>query len=298
MSTGKIMNGRLVAQRIREHVKHELAVLRGAGVEPFLSTILVGDDPASRTYLKNKHSACQSVGIPSRNMELSASTSQAELLEVIDGLNHDAHVTGILLQLPLPKGLDEASAIMEISQEKDVDGLNPCNLGQLWRKSAPLVPCTPKGIVVLLKDYGVEIAGKHAVIVNRTKLVGRPLAQLLLNEDATVTVCHSKTLHLKEITKQADILVTAIGRRREFTVGPDMVRSGAAVVDVGTSSVQGKLVGDADFDSVLKVASYVTPVPGGVGPMTIALLLYNTLVAASMQKNISISFDLEPKSNS
>jgi len=298
MSTGKIMSGRFVAQRIHEHVKHDLAVLRTAGVEPFLSTILVGDDPASRTYLKNRHSACHYVGIHSRNMELSASTSQAELLEVIDGLNHDAHVTGILLQLPLPKGLDEASAITEISQEKDVDGLNPCNLGQLWRKSARLVPCTPKGIVVLLKEYGVEIAEKHAVIVNRTKLVGRPLAQLLLNEDATVTVCHSKTSHLKEITKRADILVTAVGHRREFTVGPDMVKSGAAVVDVGTSSVQGRLIGDVDIDSVLKVASYVTPVPGGVGPMTIALLLYNTLVAASIQKNISLNFDLEPKSNS
>jgi methylenetetrahydrofolate dehydrogenase (NADP+)/methenyltetrahydrofolate cyclohydrolase len=286
------MDGRRVAQKIRERVKHEVSVL-GREFDPFLATILVGDDPASKTYLKNKHSACRNVGIRSRNIELNASISQAELLDVIEGLNHDVTVTGILLQLPLPKGLDEMSAIMKISPEKDVDGLHPFNVGQLWRKSARLVPCTPKGIVVLLKDYGVEIAGRRAVIVNRTKLVGRPLAQLLLNEDATVTVCHSKTQDLKEIARQADILVTAIGRRQQFTVGPDMVKPGATVVDVGTSNLKGKLAGDVDFDSVLKVASYVTPVPGGVGPMTIALLLYNTLVAASMRRNISLSFDPE-----
>jgi methylenetetrahydrofolate dehydrogenase (NADP+)/methenyltetrahydrofolate cyclohydrolase len=287
------MDGRSVAQKIRARVKDEVSVLRRSGVEPFLATILVGDDTASKTYLRNKHSACQEVGVASRNIELNASISQAELLSVIDGLNRDTKVTGILLQLPLTKGLDEASSIMEISPEKDVDGLHPFNLGQLWRKSARLVPCTPKGVVVLLKDFGVEIAGRRAVIINRTKLVGRPLAQLLLNEDATVTVCHSKTRDLKAIAREADILVTAIGRRQQFTVGPDMVKTEATVVDVGTSNVNGKLTGDVDFDSVLKVASFVTPVPGGVGPMTIALLLYNTLVAASMQTNIGLSFDPE-----
>jgi len=287
------MDGRSVGQRIRERIKQEVIGLSKLGVDPLLTTILVGENPASKTYLKNKHSACRGVGITSHNLELNASISQDELLSTIEGLNRDAKVTGILLQLPLPKGLDEASAIMQISPQKDVDGLNPFNLGQLWMKSARLVPCTPKGVMVLLKYYGVQIAGRRAVIVNRTKLVGRPLAQLLLNEDATVTVCHSRTLGLKEIAKQADILVTAIGRREQFTVGPDMVKHGAAVVDVGTSTVNGKLAGDVDFDAVLQVASYVTPVPGGVGPMTIALLLYNTLVAAAMQRNARVSFDPE-----
>lgn len=287
------MEGRSIGQKIRERVKHEVSVLSHSGITPFLATILVGDDPASKTYLRNKHSACADVGIASRNIELNANASQAELLRIIDGLDRDASVTGILLQLPLPKGLDEASAIMRIAPEKDVDGLHPFNLGQLWRKSARFVPCTPRGIVVLLKQYGVEIAGSRAVIVNRTKLVGRPLAQLLLNEDATVTVCHSKTQSLKEIAKEADILVTAIGRRQQFTIGDEMVKPGAAVVDVGTSNLNGKLSGDVDFDSVLKVASFVTPVPGGVGPMTIALLLYNTLVGAAMQRNIGLSFDPE-----
>jgi len=296
--TGKIMDGRSVGEKIRQHVRREVMLLKSSGVDPFLATILVGDDPASKTYLRNKHSACRDVGIASRNIELNASTSQSELLTVIEGLNKDAKVTGILLQLPLPKGLDEGSALGEIAQEKDVDGLNPCNLGQLWRKSARLVPCTPKGVIVLMKDYGVNIEGKHAVIVNRTKLVGRPLAQLLLNEDATVTICHSKTEGLREITRQADILVTAIGRRRQFTVGPEMVKPEATVVDVGTSNLDGKLAGDVDFDSVLKVASYVTPVPGGVGPMTIALLLYNTLIAAAMQADIRLSFDPERLINS
>jgi methylenetetrahydrofolate dehydrogenase (NADP+)/methenyltetrahydrofolate cyclohydrolase len=287
------MDGRPVGRKIREGVRHEAETLRASGVEPFLATILVGDDPASRTYVKNKHAACREVGIASRNIELKATTSQTELSEVIDGLNKDPSITGILLQLPLPKGLDDASGIMAIAREKDVDGLHPFNLGQLWRKSAPLVPCTPKGVIVLLKSYGVEIAGKRAVIINRTKLVGRPLTQLLLNEDATVTVCHSKTYGLKEIAREADILVTAIGRRQQFTVGREMVKSGAVVVDVGTSSVDGKLTGDLDFDAVMKVASWVTPVPGGVGPMTIALLLYNTLVAACIQTKTEMTFDPE-----
>jgi len=287
------MDGRPVASKIREGVKREVEGLRAAGVEPFLATILVGDDPASKTYLKNKHSACKTAGIASRNIELKATTSQAELSHVIDDLNTDVAVTGILLQLPLPKGLDDAAGIEAIAPEKDVDGLHPLNLGRLWRKLSRLVPCTPKGVVVLMKSYGVEIAGKRAVIINRTKLVGRPLAQLLLNEDATVTVCHSKTQGLKEIAREADILVTAIGRRQQFTVGPDMIKPGAVVADVGTSSANGKLAGDVDFDSVLNVASWVTPVPGGVGPMTIALLLYNTLVAASMQSEVELSLDPE-----
>jgi len=287
------MDGRPVGQKIKHRVKREVDELKRSGVEPFLATVLVGDNPASKTYLGNIHNACKEVDIASRNIELSANTSQAVLLSVIDDLNHDTEVTAILLQLPLPKEMDEASAVMEISPQKDVDGLHPVNLGQLWQKSARLVPCTPRGVMVLLKDYDVEIAGKRAVIVNRTKLVGRPLGQLLLNEDATVTICHSKTTNLEEIMREADILVTAIGRRQEFTVGPEMVKHGATVVDIGTSSVKGRLVGDVDFDSVLKVASFVTPVPGGVGPMTTALLLYNTLVAVSIQKGQKLGFDPE-----
>ena len=295
--TGKVMDGRVVGQKIRGDIKEEVASLKGNGVKPFLATILVGDNPASRTYVNNKHTASHEAGIASRNIELESNTTQPELLRTIDGLNRDQEVTGILLQLPLPKGLDDASAIVGISPQKDVDGLHPFNLGQLWSKSAALAPCTPRGVVALLKYYGVEIAGKHVVIVNRTKLVGRPLAELLLNEDATVTVCHSKTQGLKELAKEADILVTAIGRREQFTVGPEMVKPGATVVDVGTSDVNGKLAGDVDFDSVLKTASFVTPVPGGVGPMTIALLLYNTLLTAAMQRNVRVRFNPELQVN-
>lgn len=291
--TGIVMDGRVVGQKIRRAVKDEVDALKGSGVKPFLATILVGDNPASKIYVKNKHGACHDAGIASRNIELNVDTTQPELLHTIDGLNREQAVTGVLLQLPLPKGLDDASAIMEIEPQKDVDGLHPFNLGQLWNKSALLAPCTPKGVVVLLKYYGVQISGKHVVIVNRTKLVGRPLAQLFLNEDATVTICHSKTQGLKELTREADILVTAIGRRQQFTVGPEMVKPRAAVVDVGTSSLNGKLAGDVAFDAVLKKASFVTPVPGGVGPMTIALLLYNTLLTAAMQRNVRIGFGLE-----
>ena len=284
------MDGRGVAQEIRERAKLEIDVLKGFGVKPSLANILVGDSPASRAYLKNRDSACREAGIHSRNIGLDADTSQAELHRVIQDLNHDQDVTGILLQLPLPKGLDDVTAIMELAPQKDVDGLHPFNVGQLWRKSAPLVPCTPRGVVVLLKHYRVDMAGKHVVIVNRTKVVGRPLAQLLLNEDATVTICHSKTQRLRELTKEADILVTGIGRREQITVSSEMIKPGAAVVDVGTSEVNGQLVGDVDFDSALKTASFLTPVPGGVGPMTTALLLYNTLLSAAMQKGVQLRF--------
>ncbi len=289
----KIIEGRSLGQMIKDHVKKETSVLRGSGINPLLVTILVGDNAASKTYLRSKHSACLDVGIQSRNLELNSNTSQHELEKTIDELNRDTAVTGILLQLPLPKPLNDFVAINKISPEKDVDGLHPFNLGQLWQKSAPLVPCTPKGVVVLLKYYGIGIRGKHAVIINRTKLVGRPLAQLLLNEDATVTVCHSKTVGLKEIAREGDILITGIGQREHFTVGAGMIKPNAAVVDIGTSRVGGRLLGDVDFDSALNVAAYLTPVPGGVGPMTIAMLLYNTLVTTAMQRGMSLIFNPE-----
>jgi methylenetetrahydrofolate dehydrogenase (NADP+)/methenyltetrahydrofolate cyclohydrolase len=282
------MDGRGVAQQIKAKIKEQMNVVQGSNVDPNLVTILVGDNPASKAYLKNKHSACSDVGIESRNVELGTNTSQLELERTIEELNSDITVTGILLQLPLPDGFSDSRAISMISKEKDVDGLNPCNLGLLVQKDAKIAPCTPKGVMVLLRHYGVSTAGRHVVVINRTRLVGRPLIQLLLNEDATVTVCHSKTQRLTDVTRQADILITGIGRRAEFTVGPGMIKPGATVVDIGTSSVDGKLMGDVNFEAALKVASLVSPVPGGVGPMTIAMLLYNTVLTACMQKGLEM----------
>ncbi len=289
----RIMDGNPVARTIRSKIGDAVVSLRKSNVEPSLVTVIVGNDPASQAYLKNKHAACTAAGIKSRNIELPGNTPQSALERVIHDLNQDKTVTGILVQLPLPKPLDEAAAVASIAKEKDVDGLNPCNLGRLSEKDAKLVPCTPKGVIVLLKYYQVGIAGKHAVIINRSKLVGRPLTQLLLNEDATVTVCHSKTKGLADISRQADILITGIGRRSEFTVGPEMIKPGAAVVDIGTSSVGGKLMGDVDFDNAIRVASFLTPVPGGVGPLTVSMLLYNSLVTASMQHGMEMEFPLD-----
>ena len=287
----KTMEGRAVAQGIRSKIREQVRAL-SSKVEPNLATILVGESPASKAYLRSVHLACTDVGIKSRSIELPSNIAQTKLEEAVSELNSDRSVTGILLQLPLPKGLDDVAACATISQEKDVDGLNPCNLGLLYQKgTAKLVPCTPKGVVLLLKHYGVKIAGKHAVIINRSKLLGRPLAQLLLNEDATVTICHSKTERLEEISKKADILLTGIGRRAEFKVGPNMVKAGAIVVDIGTSSIGGVLVGDVDFDAVIPVASLVTPVPGGVGPMTIAMIMYNTLTSACSQSGVKLAYN-------
>ena len=288
---GRVMDGRIVAQQINARIREQVKVVRSSHVDPTLATILVGDDPASKTYLRNKHTACSDVGIGSRNIELNADISQVELERVIMNLNSDATVTGILLHIPLPSGLNDASAIAMISKEKDVDGLNPCNVGLLAQKDAKIAPCTPKGVMVLLRHYGVQMVGKHAVVINRTKLVGRPLSQLLLNEDATVTTCHSKTRDLSEITKQADILLTGIGRRAQFTVSSDMIKPGAIVVDIGTSSVGGRLMGDVDFEAALRVAALVSPVPGGVGPMTISMLLYNTLLTACLQREVEIGLN-------
>jgi len=287
----KMMEGRIVAEGIRSKIRDKVRAL-SSSVEPKLATILVGESPASKAYLRSVHLACSDVGINSRGIELSSNVAQGKLEKAVSELNSDRSVTGILLQLPLPKGLDDVAVCTTISQEKDVDGVNPCNLGLLYQKGkATLVPCTPMGVVLLLKHYGARIAGKHAVIINRSKLLGRPLAQLLLNEDATVTICHSKTERLEEISKTADLLLTGIGRRAEFNVGPNMVKAGAIVVDIGTSSIGGALVGDVDFDAVIPVASFVTPVPGGVGPMTIAMLMYNTLTAACSQSGVKLAYN-------
>jgi len=285
------MSGTHIAREVRAMIKDEIKNI--GNVKPLLATILVGDNPASKTYLRNKHAACLEVGISSRNIELPASTSQEQLETLLKSLSSNRSVTGILLQLPLPRGLDDVAAIAAISPEKDVDGLHPFNLGLLIQGSGKLVPCTPKGVMVMLRYYNVETAGRHAVVVNRSKLVGRPLSQLLLNRDATVTVCHSKTRDLSRICREADILITGIGHRSEFAVTSNMVKNGATVVDIGTSVIEGKLKGDVNFEEVSVVASHITPVPGGVGPMTIAMLLYNTFLAACRMQGKVPAFDPE-----
>ena len=288
---GKTMDGRKVAEKVRSKIKERARDLAGSHVVPHLATIVVGDNPASRAYLKNIHAACADVGMKSQDVVLPANSSQEELSRIVLKLNEDEAITGILLQLPLPRGVDDVSIISTIAPEKDVDGVHPLNVGLLMHKRADLVPCTPKGVLVLLNYYGTKIAGRHVVLINRSKLVGRPLSQMLLNEDATVTICHSKTVGLSEISREADILVTGIGHRSELTVGREMIKRGATVIDIGTSVVDGKLRGDVDFDDAIGVAEYVTPVPGGVGPMTSAMLLYSTLLATCLQKGVDLHFN-------
>lgn len=287
------MDGRVVARKVKENVRNQVSALNRSKIEPTLASILVGENPGSKAYARNRNIACSEVGIVSRNIDMPAVTSQEELSRLIRELNVDHHTTGILLQLPLPRELDEVQTLSILDASKDVDGMTPANLGLLVQRAPNFVPCTPKGIMVLLKSYKIPLAGQHVVVVNRSKPVGRPLSQLLLNQDATVTICHSKTNNLKEICRQADVLITGIGHRAEFTVGPDMIKSGAAVVDVGISNVNGKLMGDVDFEAVSQVAAYITPVPGGVGPMTIAMLLYNTVLAACLQNRINMQFNVD-----
>jgi methylenetetrahydrofolate dehydrogenase (NADP+) / methenyltetrahydrofolate cyclohydrolase len=280
--TATILDGKLVAAEVKKQVASQAEQLAKHGTKPFLTTIQVGDDPASTSYLKAKHKAAEEVGIQSEHHHLAADTPQAKLEALLGQLNTNPKVHGILVQLPLPRGFDEDSIIEKIIPYKDVDGLHPINAGRLAAGREILVPCTPKGIIKLLTHYKVPVASQRAVIINRTTLVGRPLANLLLNRDATVTVCHSKTPNITQMTRTADILVSAVGRE-EFQIKQDLVKPGAAVIDVGLSRVGGKLRGDVDFDLVSKLAGYITPVPGGVGPMTVACLLENTVQAASIQ---------------
>ncbi len=284
--TAIIMDGKLVAAEVKREVTLQAQQLKKDGVNPRLSTVLVGDDPASASYLKAKHKACQEVGIQSQNHHLPKETTQRELEALIWKLNTNPAVHGILVQLPLPGHLDENQVIERIVPYKDADGLHPINAGKLASGIEVLVPCTPKGIIRLLAHYKVPLAGHHAVIINRSNLVGRPMSMLLLNRDATVTICHSKTTNLPEVTRTADILVSAVGRAN-FQLTPKHVKQGATVVDVGLSRVEGKLRGDAEFDEVSKTAKYITPVPGGVGPMTVAMLLENTVQAAKIQTSKS-----------
>jgi methylenetetrahydrofolate dehydrogenase (NADP+) / methenyltetrahydrofolate cyclohydrolase len=280
--TAFILDGKLVASEVKKQVSLQVEGLTKLGVKPFLATVQVGDDPASASYLRAKHRAAEEVGIQSDHHHLPASTPEDKLEALLGQLNMNPKVHGILVQLPLPTGFDEDRIIERIIPYKDVDGLHPINAGKLAAGKEELVPCTPKGIIKLLTHYRIPIAGQRAVIINRTTLVGRPLANLFLNRDATITVCHSKTPNLAQTTKTADILVSAVGREN-FQVKPDHIKPKAAVVDVGLTRVEGKLRGDVDFDTVSKRAGFITPVPGGVGPMTVACLLENTVVAANMQ---------------
>jgi methylenetetrahydrofolate dehydrogenase (NADP+) / methenyltetrahydrofolate cyclohydrolase len=274
-----IIDGKAVAARIREEVAREVAkVVAERGAPPGLATVLVGDDPASRIYISGKHRACEEVGIASVGRELAADTSEAELLAVIDELNADEAVSGIIVQLPLPGHLDGARATSAVDPAKDVDGLTPTSAGLLVQGRPGLVPATPRGVMELLRTYEVPLEGAHAVVVGRSDLVGKPVASLLLAENATVTVCHSRTRDLGAVCRTADVLVAAVGRPRMVT--GDMVREGATVIDVGMNRTEDGLFGDVDFDTVAARAGAITPVPGGVGPMTVAMLLRNTLEAA------------------
>ena len=274
----QIIDGKLISSQIKDEVKERVAALKAKGREVTLAVVLVGEDPASQVYVNNKKKACEYCGINSKSFELPESTSEAELLELIGKLNADESIDGILVQLPLPKGIDEDKVIMAIDPAKDVDGFHISNVGSLCVGRPGLVSCTPAGIIELLKRYNVAIEGKECVVVGRSNIVGKPMALLLLRENGTVTVCHSRTKDLKDVTSRADILVVAIGKPK-FIDG-SYVKDGAVVIDVGIHrNEDGKLCGDVDFDSVKDKTYAITPVPGGVGPMTIAMLMNNCVAA-------------------
>jgi methylenetetrahydrofolate dehydrogenase (NADP+)/methenyltetrahydrofolate cyclohydrolase len=276
-----VIDGAAVAAGVRERVAGEVADLRANGIEPGLATVLVGDDPASHVYVRMKRKACAEVGIESIHHELPAGTEAAALAELLETLNQDPKVSGILLQLPLPDHLDPDEMTGLIRPDKDVDGLTPISAGLLAQGRPGLVPCTPAGVMVLLEHAGVELEGASAVVIGRSQLVGKPVAALLLAQNATVTQCHSRTRDLAAVCRRADVLIAAVGR--PGTVTADMVRPGAVVIDVGTNKTDAGLVGDVDFEAVKGVAGAITPVPRGVGPMTIAMLLSNTARAARLQ---------------
>jgi methylenetetrahydrofolate dehydrogenase (NADP+) / methenyltetrahydrofolate cyclohydrolase len=279
MMSATIIKGKEVAAEMREALKKEVAALKEKGIAPGLSVILVGDNPASHSYVKSKVKACEEIGIVSEVIRRDASITEEELLGEIDRLNENPNVHGILVQLPLPKHIDEKSVLNRISLAKDVDGFHPMSVGNLVIGDECFLPCTPYGIIELIKRSGEEIAGKHAVVIGRSNIVGKPVALLLLQENATVTIAHSRTQDLSLLTKQADILVSAVGNPR-FIKAED-IKPGAIVIDVGNGvDENGKITGDVDFDAAKEVAGYITPVPGGVGPMTITMLLNNTVEAA------------------
>jgi methylenetetrahydrofolate dehydrogenase (NADP+)/methenyltetrahydrofolate cyclohydrolase len=277
----ELLSGKVVSAKVLARMTEETVALKEkTGRTPTLAVILVGEDPASQIYVRNKKNACERVGFVSKEILLAAAAGQAVLLKTIAELNADDHVNGILCQMPLPKGFDydEAEVERTVSPEKDVDAFHPTNAGLIFQGKPRFLPCTPAGVMELLADAHISLLGKHAVVLGRSNIVGKPMAQLCLMEDATVTICHSRTKNLPEITRQADILIAAVGKANFVTA--DMVKPGAVVIDVGMNRLAGgKLCGDVDFDAVEPLASYITPVPGGVGPMTIAMLIQNTLTA-------------------
>ena len=284
--TGIKIDGKEIASDVKDRVRRAATELKNQGINPCLATILVGDNPASVTYVKNKHNACEEVGIETKDFKLPSNISQLEIDKIIDNLNKDNSVHGILVQLPLPEQLDEFITTSRISPLKDVDGLTPHNAGLLTMGKAILVACTPSGIMEMFDYHNIDLEGKNTVLINRSNLVGKPLYHLLLERNATVITCHSKTKNIVEFCRSADIIITAVGDRTKFTLTPDMIKKDAIVIDVAVSKYQEKLVGDADFDQIIQKASFATPVPGGVGPMTVAMLLKNTITAASLSSQI------------
>lgn len=275
----QIIDGKMIATQIKDELKEEVKMLQAQGVFPGLAVVLVGNNSASQVYVRNKKTACEYVGIKSFSYELPEETSEQELLELIDTLNHDHAVNGILVQLPLPKHLDENKVILAIDPQKDVDGFHPQNVGALCVGLPGFISCTPAGVIELIKRSHVEIAGKHCVVVGRSNIVGKPVSLLLLREHGTVTICHSKTKNLTENLKQADIVIAAVGIPK--MIQGNQLKEGSVVIDVGINRDEtGKLCGDVDFASCETVASHITPVPGGVGPMTIAMLMHNCVLAA------------------
>lgn len=282
----KLINGKEVSAAVKLRVKNQTEeLIEKSGITPGLAVVIVGNDPASRVYVNSKKKACAEVGFNSYEYALPEDTTQQELLELVEKLNNDPKVNGILCQLPLPKQIDENSIINAIRPEKDVDAFHPFNVGKIMIGEFAFLPCTPAGVMELIDSTGVEVSGKNCVVIGRSNIVGKPMSMLLLHRSGTVTVCHSKTQNLTEICQNADILVAAVGKANFVTA--DMVKEGAVVIDVGMNRLEnGKLCGDVDFNEVEKKASFITPVPGGVGPMTIAMLMQNTLTAAKLQNDI------------
>ena len=284
--TGTKIDGIEVAKDVKKRVSLAVTQLKSEGIIPCLATILIGENQASATYVRNKHSACAEIGIETKDHKLPSNISQNELNQLIDKLNDDNTVHGILIQLPLPSQLDEFETTSRIFPTKDVDGLTPHNVGLLSMGKAVLKACTPSGIMEMFEYYNIDLVGKNVVLINRSNLVGKPLYHLLLQKNATVSTCHSKTKNLIDQCRSADIIITAVGDRTKFTLTPDMIKENSIVIDVAIIRHEGKLVGDADFSKIIETTSYATPVPGGVGPMTVAMLLKNTVTAASLSKGI------------
>lgn len=279
----KIIDGKMISQQIKDELKEKVSAYKEQGVEITLAVVKVGNDPASAVYVRNKEKACEYVGITSRTLAMPEETTEEELLATVKELNEDKSVNGILVQLPLPKHIDESKILLAIDSSKDVDGFHPVNVGKMVIGEDTFLPCTPAGIIEMLRRTDIEISGKECVVIGRSNIVGKPMAMLMLKENATVTIAHSRTKDLKEVTKRADILIAAIGKAKFVTA--DYVKEGAVVIDVGMDRDEnGKLCGDVDFDSVSEVASAITPVPGGVGPMTVTMLLVNCLRSVELNK--------------